>query len=162
VTPERWQKVRKALDDAVGLTPIQRSDLLRRLRHEDADAAAEVESLLGQVETPALLATWQVPLPAVDPMVATAPSHPGQTDGLPVFAMKLIKGQTLADLLWTAREATTGAQGQHSSAERAGTEKGTTNQERNPKSPGETPTAVATVTGLTSSSPEDRPGTGHQ
>ncbi len=184
MTPERWQKVRKALDDAAGLTPVQRSDLLRRLRQEDADAAAEVESLLGQAEAPAVLATWQVPSPAQDPMAATTPSddgravelpdrvgpyvvegllgrggmgvvlrvrdpkfdrplaakvlaaslvrdvdclrlfraeawlmgqlqHPGvppvydlgeAEDGRPYFAMKLIKGQTLADLLWLARE----------------------------------------------------------
>jgi serine/threonine protein kinase len=185
VTPELWQKVCAALDQANGLDPEQRAQFLQQLRRQDATAAAEVESLLGHAPLPSEPSTLPgSPSPPLDQLAATrhdlGPAledwptrigpydvegqlgrggmgvvlrvrdpkfdrplavkllaakltndidclrlfraeaelmgqlqHPGVPpvydlgelpDGRPFFAMKLVKGQTLLDMLWLARQ----------------------------------------------------------
>jgi tetratricopeptide (TPR) repeat protein/tRNA A-37 threonylcarbamoyl transferase component Bud32 len=46
MTPERWQQVKDALQDALAQPAAERAALLARLHREDADLAREVDSLL--------------------------------------------------------------------------------------------------------------------
>jgi non-specific serine/threonine protein kinase/serine/threonine-protein kinase len=50
MTPERWQRVKDVLQDALALPPAERAPFLTRTAQEDADLAREVDSLLAADE----------------------------------------------------------------------------------------------------------------
>jgi hypothetical protein len=60
MTPELWQRVRRALDRAMEQGPGQRAEFLRELRRSDAEVATELERLLAPQGSPMSV----LPLPA--------------------------------------------------------------------------------------------------
>jgi serine/threonine protein kinase len=70
MTPERWQEVKRLLDQALGLKPLEREALLKGLKTSDPELAAEVASLLAAHEAqPDFL---QIPVAAAFPQGASS------------------------------------------------------------------------------------------
>jgi serine/threonine protein kinase len=46
MTPDRWQEIKRAFDDAMALAPPARGEFLRRFRELDPELCSEVESLI--------------------------------------------------------------------------------------------------------------------
>ena len=81
MTPARWQQLKLALGEALGLEPPERDALLGRLEASDAELASEVRSLLRAHETHSSF--LEAPIEAAFPLGATgAQAWVGRTLGM--------------------------------------------------------------------------------